>query len=192
MFILYCIFILCKAFSRIYMHLYVLWESSSTLSNSTAYLLVKVFPEILCHQSKQWEECPTKWVKAGVTIVWVLSRFLAYVPLRTLPATNREPVRLSSNRLSQYSLCTVKLMQKSIHHTRIIFILHYMQSSSSWGISLPSFTAVSTKQWISFVWQLVLITWWGKKENRISVSVLRTVVVSSDCKEAQDRYWIIT
>lgn len=153
--------------SRIYTRLYVLhaWKSSSTLSNSTAYLLVKVFPVVLCHQSKQREEGPTKWVEAGVTIVWVLSHSLAYEPLRTLPATNRESVRLRRNLPSQYSHRAVMLMQKNTHHTSIIFILHYMQSSSSWGISLPSFTAVSTKQWRSLAWKVVVIIWWGKTEN---------------------------
>lgn len=176
----YCIFTLCKTFNTLIFSqldhkvLYVLafilyvsyaWKSSSTLSNSTAYLLVKVFPVILCHQSKQREEGPTKWVKAGVTIVWVPSHSVAWVPLRTLPATNRESVRLSRNRPFQYSHCMVRLMQKNIHNTRIISILHYMQCSSSWGVSLPSFSAGSTKQWIWSVWRLVIIAWWGKKEN---------------------------
>lgn len=55
-----------------------------------AHLLVKVFPVILGHQSKQRQEGPTKRVKAGVTVVWVLSHFDARVPLRTLPAEKQQ------------------------------------------------------------------------------------------------------
>lgn len=59
-----------------------------------AHLLVKVFPVILGHQSKQRQEGPTKRVKAGVVVVWVPSHFDARVPIRTLPATKTAVVKL--------------------------------------------------------------------------------------------------
>lgn len=70
----------------------------------SAYLLVKVFPIILSHQSKQREEGPTKSVKAGVIIVRVASKSHASVALGTLPATKRESVKKSS---LPYSHCTL-------------------------------------------------------------------------------------
>lgn len=59
-----------------------------------AHLLVKAFPVILGHQSKQRQEGPTKRVEAGVIVVWVPSHFDASVPLRTLPAAKTAVVRL--------------------------------------------------------------------------------------------------
>lgn len=46
-------------------------------------LLVKVFPEILCHESEQGEEGPAEGVKAGVAIVWITTCFDTCEALRT-------------------------------------------------------------------------------------------------------------
>lgn len=113
-------------------------NTSSRLSHRTPYLLVKSFPVILCHQSKQREERPTKGVKAGVIVVWVPSHSDAKVPLWTLPATNTECVKLRKK-------------QKHSYKDRCI------RSCSSYESSLPSLAAVSTKQWISFAWKVIMI-----------------------------------
>lgn len=63
------------------------------VSPSSAYLLVKVFPIVLCHQSKQWKEGPTKWVETGVAIVWITSYPSACETLRTLPASKKKSVK---------------------------------------------------------------------------------------------------
>lgn len=143
-------------------------EVLPTLFHFTAYLLVKVFPVILCHQPKQREEGPTKWVKAGVIIVWVPSHSDAGEPLWTLPATNRESVNLRKSSCCRVTLCGNVNAESDtfIHGLFSFYIVHIIfQSSSTWGLSLPSFTAISTKQWISFAWKVIMITWWGKKEN---------------------------
>lgn len=59
---------------------------------------------------------------------------------------------------------TVLLMQKQMCHTRIIYSLRCIQSPSGWGISLPSFTAIATKQWIFFSWKVIMICWWEKRK----------------------------
>lgn len=50
------------------------------------YQHVKIFPEVLCHESEQSEESPAEAVKAGVTIVGVPSGFHACKTLWT-PST---------------------------------------------------------------------------------------------------------
>lgn len=77
--------------------------SASGLYASTAYLLVKVFPVILSHQSEQREEGPAERVKAGVIVVWVESNFEASVPLWALPTTNKQPVKLRKCHPSPHS-----------------------------------------------------------------------------------------
>lgn len=50
------------------------------------YQHVKIFPEVLCHESEESEKSPAKAVKAGVTIVGVPSGFHARETLWT-PST---------------------------------------------------------------------------------------------------------
>lgn len=126
------------------------------VSNPTAYLLIKVFPVILCHQSKQRQKGPTKWVKAGIIVVWVPSHFDARETLWTLPATNRECVKLWRDH-------TYSLYPKQIH--QVLYSFYIIQSSSYRGIHLPSCTAISTEQWISFVWKVIMIFWWREREK---------------------------
>lgn len=64
------------------------------VSNFASYLLIEIFPIILCHESEQREEGPPKGVEAGVVIVGVLSHPDAREALGTLPATTRRPVTL--------------------------------------------------------------------------------------------------
>ena len=63
------------------------------LINSLAYLLVKKFPVILSHQPEEREEGPSKRIKAGVIVVWVLSCFDTEETLRALPARVTRPVK---------------------------------------------------------------------------------------------------
>lgn len=51
------------------------------------YLMVEVFPVVLCHQAKQGQEGPPKGVEAGVAVVWVPPRLQAVKPIWTLSAT---------------------------------------------------------------------------------------------------------
>lgn len=53
----------------------------------TLYQHVKVFPEVLCHESEESQERPAEAVKAGVAIVWIPPSFHACVALRA--ATER-------------------------------------------------------------------------------------------------------
>lgn len=46
------------------------------------YQHVKVFPEVLCHESEESQEGPAEAVKAGVAIVWIPPSFHACVALR--------------------------------------------------------------------------------------------------------------
>lgn len=41
------------------------------------YQHVKVFPEVLCHESEESQEGPAEAVKAGVAIVWIPPSFHA-------------------------------------------------------------------------------------------------------------------
>lgn len=45
------------------------------------YQHVKVFPEVLCHESEESQESPAEAVKAGVTVVWIPPSFHACVAL---------------------------------------------------------------------------------------------------------------
>ena len=83
---------------------------SSGFPDLVSYLLVKVFPVILCHQSKQGKEGPAKGVEACVTIVGVRTTFVAFISLWTLPAGDREPVKLKKNLPFPYSPFIVLLI----------------------------------------------------------------------------------
>lgn len=58
------------------------------------YQHVKILPEVLGHEAKEGEESPSKAVKAGVSIVGVLSGFHTCITLRTIPVRNIRPLFL--------------------------------------------------------------------------------------------------
>lgn len=47
-----------------------------------SYQHVKVFPEVLCHESEESQEGPAEAVKAGVAVVWIPPSFHTCVALR--------------------------------------------------------------------------------------------------------------
>ena len=51
---------------------------------------VKVFPEVLCHESEESQEGPAEAVKAGVAVVWIPPGFHACVALRAAAEGWRE------------------------------------------------------------------------------------------------------
>lgn len=55
------------------------------LRNHSANLLVKIFPEVLRHESEQREKSPAEGVKAGVAVVWITTCFQTYEALWTKP-----------------------------------------------------------------------------------------------------------
>lgn len=57
----------------------------SQILNSTN-LLIKVFPEVLSHESEKRQEGPAEGVEAGVAVVWVTASFDTYEALWTEPA----------------------------------------------------------------------------------------------------------
>lgn len=105
------------------------------MSAKFPHLLVKVLPVVLCHQSEQREEGPTKWVETGVAIVGVRSHSLANIPLWAPPATNTASVKFANWRWIPG------------HGERC----------------LPSVTAISTEQRIFFAGKVVMIFWLQKK-----------------------------
>lgn len=105
------------------------------MSAKFPHLLVKVLPVVLCHQSEQREEGPTKWVETGVAIVGIRSHSLANIPLWAPPATNTASVR-SAN-------------------------WGWIQSHGD--RCLPSVAAISTEQRIFFAGKVVMIFWLQKK-----------------------------
>lgn len=50
------------------------------------YLVVEIFPVILCHQAKQGQKSPPKGVEAGVAVVGVPSRLQTVKPIWALSA----------------------------------------------------------------------------------------------------------
>lgn len=109
-----------------------------------AHLPVKVLPGVLRHQSEQREEGPTKWVKTGVAIIGVLSHSDASIPLWTAPATNTASIRFGVRR--------------------------WIQSNEEQH--LPSVTAISTEQRISFFRKVIMIFWRQKKKMSVLAPAL--------------------
>lgn len=58
--------------------------------SSDSHQLVKIFPEVLSHQSKQGQKCPAEGVKACVTIVRVSASFYTHVTFWTLAANGEK------------------------------------------------------------------------------------------------------
>lgn len=50
-----------------------------------AYLLVEIFPVVLSHQSEEREESPTKVIKAGEAIIWIVACFVTEITIWALP-----------------------------------------------------------------------------------------------------------
>lgn len=57
-----------------------LFEQTGILTHQL-YQHVKVFPEVLCHESEESQERPAEAVKASVAIVWIPPSFHACVAL---------------------------------------------------------------------------------------------------------------
>ncbi len=56
---------------------------------SGLYLLVEVFPEVLCHESEEWEEGPAECVKTCVVVVRITACFYTREALWTLSVIPR-------------------------------------------------------------------------------------------------------
>lgn len=54
---------------------------------SSTNLLIKVFPEVLSHESEKRQKGPAESVKACVSIVWITASFDTYEALWTEPAS---------------------------------------------------------------------------------------------------------
>lgn len=59
-------------------------------SSSDSHQLVKIFPEVLSHQSKQGQKCPTEGIKACVTIIRVSTSFYTHISFWTLAANGEK------------------------------------------------------------------------------------------------------
>lgn len=58
--------------------------------SSDSHQLVKIFPEVLSHQSKQGQKCPTEGIKACVTIIRVSTSFYTHISFWTLAANGEK------------------------------------------------------------------------------------------------------
>lgn len=96
---------------------------------SGLYLLIKVFPVVLSHESEKSQEGPAEGVKAGVAVVWITASFDTYETLWTEPAnTHRYTLNttcLCFQRYPRYNYVQVNIhLQKSftnsIHLKKIV------------------------------------------------------------------------
>lgn len=61
------------------------------------YLMIEVFPVVLCHKSEESQEGPAKSVKTCVAIVWVPTRFQTLKPIRALSALRKQQRIFNNN-----------------------------------------------------------------------------------------------
>ncbi len=116
------------------------------------YLLVKILPVVLSHQSEQGKEGPAKGIKACVAIIWIGTCFHTDMVFWTLPEMH--------TRDSDCQKLTMQLLLEN--HV-------WREDKGLWKIvsrCLPSITAFPTDHRIFLSWLDIIITY-SKKKNTI-------------------------